>query len=99
MWYAIISTDVKNSLTLRMGARTEHVQRLRTLKEQGRLLIAGPHPTIDCEDPGEEGFSGSLIVAEFTSLDEAKTWADQDPYIAAGVYANVIVKPFIKVLP
>lgn len=99
MYYAIISTDVENSLEKRKAARPDHLARLETLKSEGRLLIAGPHPAIDNEDPGEAGFTGSLVVAEFASLEEAKGWADKDPYIAAGVYADVIVKPFKKVLP
>lgn len=99
MYYAIISTDVENSLEKRKAARPDHLARLEALKSEGRLLIAGPHPAIDNEDPGEAGFSGSLVVAEFASLEEAKDWADNDPYIAAGVYADVIVKPFKKVLP
>lgn len=99
MWYAIISQDVENSLEKRMGARPAHLERLNTLKDEGRLLIAGPHPAIDSNDPGEAGFTGSLVVAEFDSLEAAQSWADADPYVAAGVYANVIVKPFKKVLP
>lgn len=99
MWYAIISEDVKNSLPLRKQARPDHLARLEALKDDGRLLIAGPHPALDSEDPGDAGFTGSLVVAEFTSLAEAQAWADADPYVAAGVYANVIVKPFKKVLP
>ena len=97
MFYAIISEDVENSLEKRKRVRNEHIARLQALQEEGRLLIAGPHPAIDSEDPGEAGFTGSLIVAEFESLDAAQSWADADPYIAAGVYANVIVKPFKKV--
>lgn len=99
MWYAIISEDVQNSLALRKGARADHLARLNRLKDEGRLLVAGPHPAIDSEDPGEAGFSGSLVVAEFSSLDEAKAWADADPYVSAGVYASVLVKPFKHVLP
>lgn len=99
MFYAIISQDVENSLTKRLAARPDHLERLQQLKREGRLLLAGPHPAIDSEDPGSAGFSGSLIVAEFDSLDAAQQWADSDPYIAAGVYANVSVKPFRKVLP
>ncbi|QKX18752.1 YciI family protein [Microbulbifer sp. YPW1] len=99
MWYAIISQDVENSLPLRQSARPQHIARLNTLKDQGRLLIAGPHPAIDSEDPGEAGFSGSLVVAEFASLEEAKAWADADPYVEAGVYAAVTVKPYKLVLP
>ncbi len=99
MFYAIISEDVANSLPLRKQARSAHIARLETLKTQGRLLIAGPHPAIDNEDPGEAGFSGSLVVAEFDSLEDAQSWADADPYIEAGVYAKVVVKPYKKVLP
>lgn len=99
MFYAIISTDVENSLPLRKQARPAHLERLEQLKSAGRLLLAGPHPAIDSEDPGEAGFSGSLVIAEFTSLAEATAWADADPYVAAGVYASVSVKPFKKTLP
>ncbi|MEC9254586.1 MULTISPECIES: YciI family protein [Thalassolituus] len=99
MWYAIISRDIENSLPLRKEARPAHLERLEALKNEGRLLIAGPHPAIDSEDPGEAGFTGSLVVAEFESLDAAQAWADADPYVAAGVYAHVVVKPFKKVLP
>ena len=99
MWYAIISQDVENSLDKRLSARPAHIERLQVLKAEGRLLIAGPHPAIDSEDPGSEGFTGSLVVAEFDSLIAAQAWADEDPYIAAGVYQQVIVKPFKKVLP
>ncbi len=99
MWYAIISQDIENSLPLRKEARPAHLERLEALKNEGRLLIAGPHPAMDSEDPGEAGFTGSLVVAEFDSLDAAQAWADADPYVAAGVYANVVVKPFKKVLP
>ncbi|MDF1638133.1 MAG: YciI family protein [Alcanivorax jadensis] len=99
MLYAIISEDVANSLPLRKEARADHLARLETLKEQGRLILAGPHPAIDSNDPGEAGFTGSLVVAEFPSLEAAQQWADADPYIAAGVYAGVTVKPFKKVLP
>ncbi len=99
MFYAIISEDVSNSLALRKQARSAHLARLETLKTQGRLVIAGPHPAIDNEDPGEAGFTGSLVVAEFDSLADAQTWADADPYIEAGVYAKVVVKPYKKVLP
>ena len=99
MLYAIISQDKDNSLAGRLQARPAHVQRLQTLKDEGRLVLAGPHPAIDSPDPGDAGFSGSLVVAEFTSLTEATAWADDDPYISAGVYEKVIVKPFKKVLP
>jgi len=99
MLYAIIAQDVENSLQDRLAARPQHLERLTALQDQGRLIIAGPHPAIDSEDPGEAGFSGSLVVAEFESFDEAKTWADADPYVAAGVYADVTIKPFKKVFP
>jgi len=99
MYYAIISEDVENSLTKRTAARAQHLARLEQLKSEARLLIAGPHPAIDCENPGEAGFTGSLIVAEFNSLKGAQEWADNDPYVAAGVYAQVIVKPYKLVLP
>lgn len=99
MWYAILSEDVPDSLSLRAPVRTAHLQRLELLKQQGRLLLAGPHPAIDAEDPGPAGFSGSLVVAEFASLTDAEAWADADPYVAAGVYARVSVKPFRRVLP
>jgi len=99
LFYAIISQDIPNSLPLRKEVRPAHVARLVALKEAGRLLIAGPHPAIDAADPGEAGFTGSLVVAEFESLQVAQAWADADPYIEAGVYEKVIVKPFNKVLP
>lgn len=99
MWYAIISEDVDNSLEKRMSARPKHVERLKALADAGKLLIAGPHPAIDNEDPGQAGFTGSLIIAEFESLEDAQSWADADPYIEAGVYKQVVVKPFKKVLP
>jgi len=99
MLYAIISQDVHNSLEKRLSARPAHLERLNTLKEQGRLILAGPHPAIDSEDPGQAGFTGSLVVAEFDSLTDAQAWADADPYIEAGVYERVLVKPFKKVLP
>lgn len=99
MWYAIISEDVSDSLPLRKKARADHLARLGHLKDEGRLLVAGPHPAVDSEEPGEAGFSGSLVVAEFPSLEDAKAWADNDPYIEAGVYASVTVKPFKLVLP
>lgn len=99
MLYAIISEDVSNSLERRMAARPDHLARVETLRDEGRLVLAGPHPAVDTENPGEAGFSGSLIVAEFDSLEAAQRWADADPYIIAGVYAKVIVKPFKKVLP
>ena len=99
MYYAIISQDIENSLDKRLAARPAHLERLNILKDAGRLLLAGPHPAIDSNDPGDAGFTGSLVVAEFDSLDEAQAWADADPYIEAGVYASVTVKPFKKVLP
>jgi uncharacterized protein YciI len=99
MWYAIVGEDVPESLEKRLAARPAHVDRLKALQADGRLLLAGPFPGIDADDPGPAGFSGSLIVAEFASLDDAKAWADADPYVAAGVYAKVTVKPFRKVLP
>jgi uncharacterized protein YciI len=99
MWYSVSSQDVENSLEKRLSARPAHLARLEALKQQGRLLLAGPHPAIDSETPGEAGFTGSLVIAEFDSLDIAQQWADEDPYINAGVYAHVTVKPFKKVLP
>jgi uncharacterized protein YciI len=99
MLYAIISEDVANSLPLRLSVRPAHVARLQELQAQGRLVLAGPHPAIDSNDPGDQGFSGSLIVAEFPNLSDAQIWADADPYIEAGVYAKVTVKPFKRVLP
>lgn len=97
MYYAIISEDVDNSLPLRKAARPEHLARLQELSDAGRLLLAGPHPAIDDPEPGDAGFSGSLVVAEFSNLEQAQSWADDDPYVAAGVYARVTVKPFKKV--
>ena len=99
MYYAIISQDIENSLEKRKSARPAHLARLEELKQQGRLFVAGPHPAIDSNDPGDAGFNGSLVIAEFDSLELAKSWADQDPYVAAGVYEKVVVKPFKKVLP
>lgn len=99
MLYAIISEDNDNSLEKRLSTRPAHLARLQELKNQGRLILAGPHPAIDSEDPGSAGFTGSLIVAEFESLEQARQWAEQDPYIDAGVYRQVAVKPFKKVLP
>lgn len=99
MLYAIISQDIDNSLELRKSARPAHIERLQQLRDEGRLVLAGPHPAIDHTDPGEAGFTGSLVVAEFDSLELAQQWADDDPYVAAGVYERVIVKPFKKVLP
>ncbi len=99
MLYAIISEDVNNSLERRLAARPDHLARLEALRDEGRLVLVGPHPAIDSEEPGEAGFTGSLVVAEFASLKEAQAWADADPYMIAGVYARVTVKPFKKVLP
>jgi len=99
MLYAIISEDTEDSLEKRLSVRPAHVDRLQQLKAEGRLILAGPHPAIDNEDPGTNGFTGSLIVAEFDSLETAQHWADADPYISAGVYKHVTVKPFKKVLP
>jgi hypothetical protein len=99
MLYAIISEDVPNSLSQRLAARPAHLERLQQLQNQGRLILAGPHPAIDSDNPGDAGFTGSLVVAEFSSLEEAQHWADADPYIEAGVYARVTIKPFKKVFP
>jgi uncharacterized protein len=99
MFYAIISEDIENSLEKRLAARPAHLARLQQLRNEGRLLLAGPHPAIDSEDPGTAGFSGSLVVAQFDSEQDATTWADADPYNEAGVYARVTIKPFKKVLP
>ena len=99
MLYAIISQDIKDSLQKRLTARPAHIERLTALQDEGRLIIAGPHPAIDSEDPGSAGFSGSLIVAEFASQSDAQHWADADPYVTAGVYDQVTVKPFKKVFP
>ncbi|CAM3718652.1 YciI family protein [Parendozoicomonas haliclonae] len=99
MLYAVMTQDVDNSLPLRMTCRAEHLARLEQLKSEGRLVLAGPFPAIDSNDPGEAGFTGSLIVAEFESLEAAQAWADADPYVAAGVIASAVVKPYKKVLP
>lgn len=99
MLYAIMATDHPNSLELRLKARPAHLERIKLLQEQGRLIIAGPHPAIDANDPGQAGFTGSLIIADFPSLVEAQLWADTDPYLHAGVYTQVVVKPFKKVFP
>ncbi|WP_116473521.1 YciI family protein [Zobellella maritima] len=99
MWYLIYSEDVADSLALRQQARPAHLARLQALADEGRLLVAGPNPAIDAEDPGAAGFSGSTVIAEFDSLAAAQAWADADPYVAAGVYASVTIKPFKKVLP
>ncbi len=99
MYYAVISEDVPNSLALRQQVRPLHLARLEALKQEDRLLVAGPHPAIDAENPGEAGFSGSLVIAQFASLSEASAWAEADPYVAAGIYQKVTVKPFKPVLP
>jgi hypothetical protein len=99
MWYVIYSEDVENSLALRKQTRAAHLERIQLLVDQGRVLVAGPCPAIDSEDPGEAGFTGSLVIAEFSSLEEAQVWADTDPYALAGVYQKVVVKPYKKVLP
>ncbi len=99
MWYAIISEDNEGSLEKRLAARPDHLARLTALINEGRLLLAGPHPAVDSPDPGPAGFSGSLVIAEFDSLEDAREWADADPYVAAGVYRDVTVKPFNRVLP
>jgi len=99
MLYAIIAQDVPNSLEKRLSNRPAHLERLQLLQQEGRLILAGPHPAIDSEDPGQEGFSGSLIVAEFETLAAAQAWANEDPFIKSGVYEKVTVKPFKKVLP
>lgn len=99
MWYSLVCHDVPDSLPLRRRVRPQHLTRVQELKELGRLLVAGPNPTIDSADAGEAGFSGSLIIAEFDSLADAQAWAAQDPYVLAGVWAAVEVKPFVKILP
>jgi hypothetical protein len=99
MLYTIVGNDVENSLPLRKSAREAHLERLQALQDAGRIVIAGPNPAIDSNEPSDAGFSGSVIVAEFGSLEEAQAWADADPYIAAGVYASVTVKPFKRVFP
>lgn len=99
MLYAIIASDAANSLDARLANRPAHLERLNALKDAGRLILAGPHPAIDSNDPGPAGFTGSLIVAEFASLEAARAWADADPFCAAGVYAEVVVKPFRQTLP
>lgn len=99
MWYAIEGFDGVDVLPKRLAARPEHLARLNTLRDEGRLLLAGPCPAIDAEDPGPAGFSGSIVIAEFASLEAARAWAEADPYVAAGVYARVEVRPFRKVLP
>ena len=99
MYYAILCEDVENSLPLRQGARPAHLDRLQQLANEGRLVAAGPHPALDTEDPGDAGFTGSLIIAEFPSLEAATSWADSDPYVDAGVFRRVVVKPYKLVLP
>ncbi|MCP8689736.1 MULTISPECIES: YciI family protein [Marinobacterium] len=99
MFYAIMAEDKPDSLERRLQARPEHLARLEQLKNEGLLLVAGPHPAIDSEDPGPAGFTGSLVIAQFSSLEAAQAWANEDPYIKAGVYARVTVKPYKKVLP
>tara|TARA_R110002094_G_scaffold14132_11_gene25022 strand:+ start:3771 stop:4070 length:300 start_codon:yes stop_codon:yes gene_type:complete len=99
MLYAIMCEDVDNSLPLRQAARPAHLERIQQLVDDGRLLAAGPHPALDTEDPGSAGFTGSLIIAEFDSLEAARNWADSDPYVAAGVFRQVVVKPYKRVLP
>ncbi|NLS13006.1 YciI family protein [Vibrio sp. SM6] len=97
MWYVIFAQDIENSLEKRLSVREQHLARLQQLRDEGRLLTAGPMPAIDSENPGEAGFTGSTVIADFVSLDAAKAWANDDPYIKAGVYAHVTVKPFKKV--
>ena len=99
MLYSIVGIDVENSLQARLAARPQHVDRLKALVDQGRLILAGPNPAIDSSDPGNAGFTGSIIIAEFDSLADARDWADQDPYLLTGVYASVEVKPFNQALP
>ena len=99
MWYAIISEDVENSLPIRARVREAHLARMKALLDEGRVLIAGPHPAVDSPDPGEAGFTGSLVVVDFPSLEDARAWAAADPYVDAGVYRSYVVKPFKKVLP
>lgn len=99
MWYVVIATDHPDSLERRLSVRAQHLARLQELLNQGRLLLAGPCPAVDGNDPGPAGFTGSLIVAQFDSLEDARSWADADPYVEAGVYAGISVKPFRKVLP
>lgn len=99
MYYAVICEDIENSLALRQQARPAHLERIQTLVDQGRLLAAGPHPALDTNEPGDAGFSGSLIIAEFDSLEDATAWAESDPYTEAGVFSKVTVKPYKVVLP
>ena len=99
MWYAVISEDHANSLEKRLAARSDHIARLKKLCAEGRLLVAGPHPAIDSEEPGEAGFTGSLVIVDFNTLEDATAWANADPYVKRGVYQQVTVKPFNRVLP
>lgn len=99
MWYIIYAEDVDNSLALRIKARPAHLERISAMVDEGRILVAGPTPAIDSEDPAEAGFTGSLIIAQFESLGDAKVWADADPYVGAGVFKSVTVKPYKRVLP
>ena len=99
MWYAVISEDHPDSLDKRRATRDAHLARLHALVDEGRVLVAGPHPAIDCEDPGPAGFTGSLVIVDFPSLEEAEAWAADDPYVVAGIYRWVTVKPFRSVLP
>ena len=99
MWYAIISEDTEESLEKRDSARPDHLSRLTKLVYEGRLLVAGPHPAVDSLDPGPAGFTGSLVIADFESLEDARAWAEADPYVSAGVYSRVTVKPFKRVFP
>ena len=99
MWYVIIAKDHTNSLEKRLAARSAHIERLKLLQDEGRLLLAGPFPAIDSPDPGTAGYDGSLIIADFSDLAAAEAWAADDPYVSAGVYANIVVKPFRKTLP
>jgi uncharacterized protein YciI len=99
LFYSIVSIDVEDSLPLRKSARPAHLERLKALQDAGRLLLAGPNPAVDANDPGDAGFTGSIVIAEFASLAEAQAWADADPYVIAGIYQSVTVKPFKKVLP
>jgi uncharacterized protein YciI len=99
VWYAIVGLDNENSLSARQGARPAHLSRLKQLLDEGRLLLAGPFPAIDAENPGPAGFDGSLIIAEFADIETARTWAQADPYVAAGVYRDVSVRPFRQTLP
>lgn len=99
MWYAVISEDNEGTLDQRMTVRPDHIARLRSLSDEGRVLVAGPHPAVDSRDPASAGFTGSLMIVDFPSLEEAKAWADEDPYVKAGVIRKVTVKPFDRVLP